>query len=72
MSLVSAGCIVWLQRFQPIFASIAIGALVYQGWLVWRRPPHRRTRMMLVILWTSLAGGFTISAAMLVLWMRYR
>ena len=38
MSVVSAGCSVWLQRFQPLFAALAIGTLVYQAWLVWRRP----------------------------------
>ena len=72
MSVVSAGCSVWLQRFQPVFASLAITALVYQAWLVWRRPARRRTRMMLVILWTSVSATVAIGAVMLVLWHRYR
>ncbi|MEO7135706.1 MAG: hypothetical protein ABI024_15985 [Vicinamibacterales bacterium] len=72
VSTLSAGCIVWLQRFQPLFASIAIGGLVYQAWLVSRRPPPRRTRMMLAILWTSVGTTAAIAAAMVVLWQRYR
>ena len=47
MSVVSAGCVLWLERFQPVFVSLAVCALGYQAWLVWRRPPHRRTPMML-------------------------
>ena len=72
VSAVSAGCLVWLQRFQPVFASIAIGALVYQSWLVWRRSPRRRTRVMLAILWTSLGTCAAIGATMFALWLRYR
>ena len=72
MSVVSAGCIVWLQRFQPLFAFLAIGALGYQAWLVWRRPPHRRTRMMRAILWTSIGTTTAIGTTMLALWQRYR
>jgi len=72
VSAVSAGCIVWLQRSQPVFASIAIGALVYQSWLVCRRPPRRRTRLMLAILWSSLGTTAAIGATMFALWLRYR
>ena len=72
MSVVSAGCFVWLQRFQPLFAALAMGTLVYQGWLVWRRPRRQRTRMMVAILWTSLGSTAAIGTAMLVLWQRYR
>ena len=72
MSAVSAGCVVWLQRFQPVFASVAIGALVYQAWLVWRRPPRRRTRVLLAILWTSLGTTAAMAALMFALSRRYR
>lgn len=72
MSVVSAGCVVWLQRFQPLFVSVAIGTLVYQAWLVARRPRHRRTRIMRVILWTSLSTTAAVGAAMLALSARYR
>ena len=70
--MVSAGCIVWLQRLQPLFTLLAMTALLYQSWLVWRRPLHSRTRMMLAILWTSLGTTASIGIAMLVLWQRYR
>jgi hypothetical protein len=72
VSAVSAGCIVWLQRSQPLFAAITIGALMYQAWLVWRRPPRQRTPTMLAILWTSIGTTAAIGTAMLVLWQRYR
>ena len=70
MSVISTGCVVWLQRFQPVFAFIAIAALAYQAWLVWRRP--RRTTMMLAILWASLGTAAGLGTTMVVLWQRYR
>jgi hypothetical protein len=72
VSAVSAGCIVWLQRSQPLLALIAIGALAYQAWLVWRRPPRQRTMMMRAILWTSVVTTAAIGATMLLLSQRYR
>jgi uncharacterized membrane protein SirB2 len=72
VSVVSAGCVLWLDRLQPLFAAVAISALVYQGWLVWRRPPHPRTRLMKVILWVSGATTLTIGVGLVVLWLRYR
>jgi hypothetical protein len=51
---------------------LAVAALVYQGWLVWRRPPRRRTKGMLAILW----GSMGVSALVLIVWvslsLRYR
>lgn len=62
----------WLERLQPLFAMLAVAALVYQGWLVWRRPPRRRTKGMLAILW----GSMGVSALVLIVWvslsLRYR
>jgi hypothetical protein len=71
VSVVSAGCVLWLERFQPAFGSLAICALGYQAWLVWRRPPHRRTSMMLLILWTSLATSLAVGGTLVVLSLRY-
>jgi hypothetical protein len=72
LSILSAGCALWLQRFQPLFASVAVAALVYQGWLVSRRPPHRRTRAMLWTLWTSAGLTALVFTTWAVLWVRYR
>jgi hypothetical protein len=72
LSILSAGCVLWLERLQPLFASVAVAALAYQGWLVWRRPKWRRTGRMLVILWTSLGTSLLVMGAWVVLWLRYR
>ena len=72
MSVLSAGCVFWLQALQPLFVSVAIAALAYQGWLVWRRPPQRRTRKVLAILWSSIVLNGLIFAALGVAWLRYR
>jgi hypothetical protein len=71
VSVTSAGCVLWLERFQPLFASVALVTLVYQAWLVRRRPPHRRTPLMLAILWTSLATSGVVVAALVFLSFRY-
>lgn len=72
MSVVSAGCLLWLQRLQPLLVCVAIFTLAYEAWLVWRRPPHRRTRTMLVILWVSVGTTLAIGAGLLALSLRYR
>jgi hypothetical protein len=72
VAVVSAGCFVWLRRFQPFVAFLAITALLYQAWLVRRQPAHQRTRMMLAILWTSVATTVVMGAAMLIVSRRYR
>ena len=71
MSVTSAGCVLWLEQFQPLFVTLAVAALGYQGWLVWRRPPNRRTRAMLIILWTSVAISMTVAVALFALSLRY-
>lgn len=72
LSILSAGCVLWLQRFQPLFAAVAVAALAYQGWLVSRRPAHRRTRPMFWILWTSAGTTIVVFAIWTALWLRYR
>ena len=72
MSVLSAGCVLVLQVLQPLFVSVAVLALAYQGWLVWRRPSRRRTRMVLAILWSSVALNVLLFAAWAALWLRYR
>jgi hypothetical protein len=72
VSVASAGCVLWLEELRPVFATMAAGALAYQGWLVWRRPPARRTRRM----WSILAASVGINALVVLtwigLWLRYR
>jgi hypothetical protein len=72
LSILSASCVLWLERFQPLFATVAVVALAYQGWLVWRRPPHRRTHASLWILWTSVGVTTLVFGAWIALWLRYR
>jgi hypothetical protein len=72
VSVVSAGCVVWLERFQPLFMLLAAAALGHQAWLIWRRPPHRRTRMMLLTFAISLGTSAAVGAALIALSFRYR
>ena len=72
LSILSAGCLFWLERLQPLFLFVAVAALASQVWLVTRRPPHRRTRAMLLILWTSIAVNAFILVAWAALLARYR
>ena len=72
MSVVSAGCLLWLQRLQPVLAVIAVVALSYQVWLVWRRPAVLRTRAMLLILWGSIGSSSLVALTWIGLWLRYR
>lgn len=68
----SAGCLFWLERLQPVFALLAAGSLAYQGWLVWRRPSRTRTGAMLTIFWASVAINALVLITWVVLWFRYR
>ena len=72
MSVASAGCLLWLERFQPAFVVTAMVALAYQSWLVWRRPQRRRTWTMLAILWTSIGTNVMVGITFVALWLRYR
>jgi hypothetical protein len=70
--VLSAGCVLWLQRLQPLFVSVAVFAVAYQAWLVVRRPPQRRSRKVLAIFWTSVAVNIIVFATWWALWLRYR
>jgi hypothetical protein len=72
VSVVSAGCLLWLERLQPVFGLVAAVSLTYESWLVWRRPPHRRTPAMIVILWASIGLSGLVLSAWMALWLRYR
>jgi hypothetical protein len=70
--LASTGCVLWLEELQPAFATIAVGALAYQSWLVGRRPAARRTRAMLFILTASLSANAVVALTWAALWLRYQ
>lgn len=72
MSIASAGCLLWLEALQPVFASLAAGTLAYQGWLVGRRAPARRTRTMWGILVASASVNAIVVLSWVALWWRYR
>jgi hypothetical protein len=72
VSLLSAGCLIWLQRLQPLFFTAAVASLVYQVWVVRRRPPKLRTWGMKTILAASLVLNGTLIAGWIALSIRYR
>jgi hypothetical protein len=72
VSLLSAGCLFWLQRLQPLFFTMAVGLLVYQVWMVRRRPPNLRTWGIKTILGVSLALNFMLIGGWVALSIRYR
>ena len=72
MSVASATCLLWLQRLQPVLAVVALLALSYQAWLVWRRPAFLRTTTMLLILWGSVGSSALVALTWVGLWLRYR
>ena len=72
LELLSAGCLLWLERLQPLFVVLALGALVYQGWLVRRRPPRAGNWKIRAVLAASLAVNATMIAGWIVISVRYR
>jgi hypothetical protein len=72
VSIASAGCLLWLEALQPLFAALAAGALAYQGWLVGRRPAAHRTRTMWGILAASASVNVMVVITWVGLWLRYR
>ena len=72
LELLSAGCLLWLQRLQPLFFVLALGALVYQGWLVRRRPPRPGNWKIRTVLAASLAVNVMMIAGWIVISVRYR
>jgi hypothetical protein len=71
-SVLSAGCLLWLQRLQPGFFSAALAALVYQIWLVRRQPAALRTAGVKAILGASVAANVLLVFSWVILWLRYR
>ncbi|HTM47492.1 MAG TPA: hypothetical protein VL285_02350 [Bryobacteraceae bacterium] len=71
-SLLNAGCLIWLQRLQPLFFTVAMGTLLYQLWIVRQRPPTLRRWGVKTILGLSLALNLMAVASWIVLSVRYR
>jgi hypothetical protein len=71
-SLLSAGCLFWLERLQPLFFTVAMASLAYQVWVVRRRPPFLRTWGIKTILAASLSVNALVIGTWITLWVRYR
>ena len=71
-SLLSAGCLFWLERLQPLFFAVAVGSLAYQVWAVRRRPPFLRTWGVKTILAVSLVLNLLVIGGWIVVSVRYR
>ena len=70
-SLLSAGCLFWLQRLQPVFLTVALGSLAYESWLVRRQLPGLRTMGVKATLGASLIVNLAVLGSWVVLWFRY-
>ena len=70
--LLSAGCLFWLERLQPVFLALALGSLIYQVWVVKRRPRFLRTWGVKTILGVSLVLNLAVIGSWIFLWFRYR
>jgi uncharacterized membrane protein len=71
LSLLSAGCLFWLQRLQPVFLTVALGSLAYESWLVRRQLPGLRTMGVKATLGASLVVNLAVLGSWVVLWFRY-
>ncbi len=68
----SAGCLFWLQRLQPLFVVVAVGSLGYQLWLVRTRPPKRKKSTVRTVLALSLLVNLLVLGGWVALLIRYR
>ena len=71
LSLISAGCQLWLQRLQPLFFAVALVSLGYQIWLIRTRPPTRKKASVKAVLAASLALNLVVVGGWLTLLIRY-
>ena len=71
-ALLSAGCLLWLERLQPLFFAVAVASLGYEAWLVRSRPPAKRTWGMKTILAVSVALNVMVIGGWVALSIRYR
>ena len=71
-SLLTAGCLLWLQRLEPVFFTLAVGSLAYQMFLVFQRPPALRTWGIKAILAASITMNAMLIGGWITLAIRYR
>jgi len=71
-SVLSAGCLLLLQRLQPVFFVVAIGALIFQAWLVLRRPPTLRSSSTKAVLAVSVLLNTLMIGSWVIFSIRYR
>jgi hypothetical protein len=71
-SVLSAGCLLVLQRLQPLFFVLAVGGLIYQFWIVRRRPASSRTRGVKTVLAVSVVLNVLMIGSWVVFSVRYR
>ena len=71
-SLLSAGCLFVLQRLQPLFFTVAVGALIYQIWIVQRRPSSSRAPGVKTVLAVSVLLNTLMIGSWVVFSIRYR
>ena len=71
-SVLSAGCLLWLQRLQPLFLTVAVVSLAYEGWIFFRRPPSMRTWGIKAVFGASVALNVLLLGGWVVLWFRYK
>ena len=69
--MIGAGCFFWLERLQPLFFAIALLALVYEVWLVRRRPKTVRSWSIRMILAVSLSLNLIVTGSWIILMVRY-
>jgi hypothetical protein len=70
-STFSVSCLIWLERLQPLFFGVAVMTLIYQVWIVKRRPPFLRTRAVKAILGVSVVVNSLMIVGWVVLTIRY-
>ena len=62
----------WLDRLKPLFFTLAIGSVIYQGLILKRRPPFLRTWGAKTIFAVSVVLNVLVIGAWVVLYYRYR
>jgi hypothetical protein len=72
VSFLTAGCLLVLERLQPLFFVVAVGASAYQAWIVLRRSPSSRTVAMKSMLAASVVLNGLMIGGWIALSIRYR